>query len=110
MARKLATAAIVWFALVGVAWLTFLRRVPSSPLEWLLLVAPGPVAYLVASALGEGVYEIYGRLPGVRHLHTFAESRASGRQLSWLRIGVYLATTLAFCGIIGAIAWVLRLP
>src|SRR6266508_1674931 len=92
MILRLAGAALVWLLFVAVAWVTFVRRAPSSPLEWSLLFALGPPAYIVASALGEGAFMLYGRLPGVRHLHAFAGRRGADSQLSWTRVGIRLLT------------------
>ena len=108
MWSKLYGAVIVWLLFVVLAWVLLLRRMPSSPLEWLALVVLGPPAYFLASLVAEGAFDVYNRLPGVRHLHAFAERRAVGKEVSWLRVGVYLVTFLVLFGIIFFVAWLLR--
>lgn len=100
MLGKLYAAVVVWLLFVVLAWALLLRRMPSSPLEWFALVVLGPPAYFLASFVAEGAFNLYNRLPGVRHLHAFAERRAAGKEVSWLRIAVYLVSFLVLFGII----------
>ncbi len=108
MIRKLSAVVLLWLLLAGWVWLTMYRGTPSSIGEWLLLLAIGPLTFLVASLIGEGAFAVYARLPGIRHLHEFAERRGDGRALSWLRLGIYLMTIIAFVCVIVAAAWLIR--
>ena len=106
--KKIASFAALWLAFVALAWLCFLRRVPQSPLEWLLLLLAGPPVFILASMIGEVIGEAYKRLPGIRHLHTFTERRTVGQKLSGLRVLVYLFTTLIGVALIIVASWLWR--
>lgn len=95
----------IWLAFAALYWLYFLRRVPESTTEWLLLIVAGPPAFLLASAIAEGAGEVYRRLPGIRHLHSFAEHRSVGQEVSALRILVYLVTALIGIGLVLLVTW-----
>lgn len=96
---------VIWFGCAAMYWLYFLRRVPESPTEWLLLLVAGPPAFVLASAIAEGAGEVYKRLPGIRHLHSFAERRSVGQEVSALRILVYLVTVLIGIGLVLLATW-----
>jgi hypothetical protein len=103
--KKLVGFLAIWFLFAGMFWLSFLRRAPASTGEWLLLILAGPPAFLLANLLAEGVGEAYKRVPGIRHLHSFAERRTVGQEISGLRILVYLSTTLLAIALVVVAAW-----
>jgi hypothetical protein len=106
--RKLAGFLALWCLCVALAWFYFLRRTPQSSLEWLLLLFAGLPAFLLASFVGEALGLLFGKLPGVRHLHGFAERKTVGKGVSSLRVFVYLCTSLlALAGVV-AVTWLWR--
>ena len=98
----------LWLALVFMAWLSLLRRMPESNVEWLLLVLAGPPAFFILSIVSDALGELLHSLPGIRHAEMYAEARTAGKSISGLRILVYLVTTLVATGIIIAFSWLLR--
>jgi hypothetical protein len=107
--KKIAGFLAVWFVFVAMYWLYFLRRAPESLSEWLFLLLAGPPAFILISLVAEGLGEAYKRLPGVRHLHAFAERRTVGQETSGLRILVYLITTLIAVAVVIFATWLWRL-
>jgi len=106
--KKIAWFLAIWLTFAAMFWLWFLRRVPESLVEWLLILLAGPPAFLLASLVGEAAGEGYKRLPGVKHLHAFAERRTVGQQVSGLRIVVHLCTTLIAIGLVILLTWLWR--
>jgi hypothetical protein len=98
----------LWLAMVAMAWLFFLRRLPESIIEWLLLVLAGPPAFFLLSIASDALGTLLHSLPGIRHAETYAETRTSGKSISGLRILVYLVTTLVATGIIIVVSWLVR--
>ena len=106
--RILVSVLAIWVGLVFLVWLAWLPHLPQKPSEWLLLLLIGPPAYVLLALVGEALGLGFRALPGVRHLHRFAERRTETRSFSWLRVLAYLCTTLLALSILGAVAWALN--
>lgn len=103
--KKVFVFLLIWIGLAAVAWIYGLTQMPSSIREWVLFFLVGPLAFLLASLLFEGLGLLFMRLPGIRHVLVYAERRGEGRELSGLRVLTYLCTSLVGIGLVLAAVW-----
>jgi hypothetical protein len=80
---------VLWIAATGMSlWLFAIW--PKTAIGWLCVVAMGPVAFFVLSAVGELIAGAIGALPGIRHANSLIERRTAGEVISATRIAYYL--------------------
>ena len=91
----IALAAFLWLFVCGALLLMLWPWRPTTPLQWVLFVAIGPLAYGAAEYLGERVLS-----PGI-------SARISTRRFSWLRIAYALLMFLAFLAVVFGVLWLL---
>jgi hypothetical protein len=76
--------------------------------HWLLLLVAGPPLVLLLQVVGEGLGELFNRLPGVRQGNDYVEYKAQGNPVSGLRIAWYLLTGLIACALVVGTTWLIR--
>jgi hypothetical protein len=72
----------------------FLGVWPKDTIAWLCVLAVGPIAFFLLSALGELAGEVIGRTPGIRGADRAIERRTAPESISGTRIAYYLVRSL----------------
>ena len=72
----------------------FLGVWPKDTIAWLCVLAVGPIAFFLLSALGELAGKVIGRTPGIRGADRAIERRTAPESISGTRIAYYLVRSL----------------
>lgn len=86
---------VLWVATAGMS-LWSLGVWPKDATAWLCVLAVGPIAFFVFSALGELAAELISAIPGIRHADRAIARRTESESISGTRIGYYLVRFLIF--------------
>ena len=99
LATNLLLAIVVWLVIAALVMLNFLAW-PRTLTGWLLVLAIGPIIYLLAEGVVLGLFMGLEVLPPVQRLSRWVKLRAPVTGISWLRIAVLLGAALTLIGVL----------
>ena len=95
---------VLWVVGVAIAYLELGLR-PTSPLQWIGLVALGPIAVLLYIAVADWIGDGIAGLPGIQHARAYIDKITAGQRFSPLRIAYGVLEALLLVLVVVGAFW-----